>query len=242
MENLSSSNTPSTAADLGNTPNHVVDVGARPRKTRRRVETELEQTYETSFTGVNGYVYTVKYADGKVFLGGSTGESDPWGLGLSHGMAIRDWEEFRASICPDLNEQGFSNTVYVAQWSRPSSPTLYRIEADRFNRARSDFIFITLCDDVEGMVRSRGCGDWQLHPYPLTLDECQGWFKNLFFIQWGDWHLMQRVFREVDNTIKRDRISQAYKSVRIRLVFDGTSSDVEDGLMCRPKIVRCGRF
>ncbi len=87
----------------------------------------------------------------------------------------------------------------------------------------------------------RGCEEWKSHPYPLTLQEFDSWFKNVFFLQWCDWRSLQKVFKEVDKVIKRDRIMTSFENIRKRLVFENISPGVQTGVlqpMFRPKIIR----
>ncbi|GLD48598.1 uncharacterized protein AKAME5_000255100 [Lates japonicus] len=101
-----------------------MDPNPNPIRKKRHVESELEPVFERVVAGVEGYVYTVKYHDGKVVLCGSTGEGECWGYGGSHSMSVRDWGLFRSVICSDLDQPGFPEAFYVVQWASqvPCSP------------------------------------------------------------------------------------------------------------------------
>lgn len=156
-------------------------------------------------------------------------------------MSIKNWKLFRSVVCPDLDQPGFPEMLYVLQWVSPTGPELYRVEADRFNRPGDNFIFLSVCEDREGVIEDRGLENWRLNPYPLTLEERLSWFKDLFFIQWSDWRALQRVFNEVDKTIKRDKVNSSYENIRKRLVYDQLAHGPKIGLpsaMFRPKIIK----
>lgn len=61
----------------------------------------------------------------------------------------------------------------------PSRSALH-IEADRFIRPSDKFIFLSVCGDWERVIVGRGREEWKLHPYPLTLQEHDLWFKTIF--------------------------------------------------------------
>ncbi|KAL7381561.1 hypothetical protein ABVT39_004459 [Epinephelus coioides] len=56
-------------------------------------------------------------------------------------------------------------------WVSKTGPEMYRIETDRFNKRREDFIFLSVCKDRESVIASRGRDAWGQQPYPLTLQE-----------------------------------------------------------------------
>lgn len=130
---------------------------------------------------------------------------------------MKDWKLFHSVICPDLDQPSFPEALYVLQWVNPTGTEMYHVEADRFNLSVGDFIFLTVCEVRERVIAGRGHEEWDLHPYPLTLDELESWFKDLFFIQWCDWQSLQHMFSEVDDTIR----------VRRHLVFDHMSNVVD---------------
>ncbi len=98
-----------------------------------------------------------------------------------------------------------------------------------------------MCEDRGRVIAVRGHEEWKSHPHRLTFQEFDSWFKNVFFIQWCDWRSLQKVFKEVDKAIKRDRIITSFENIRKRLVFDNISPGVQTGVpqpMFRPKIIR----
>lgn len=215
-----------------------MQVDGRPHKKKH----DEEREFKTVYRGVNGYVYSAKYTDGKVLLCVNCGDDEEiWGVGNSHAMSIKNWRLFRTVVCQDLDQTGFPDVLYAAQWISPTGPELYRVEADRYNRPTEEFIFLSVCEDRESVIASRGVESWRLNPYPITRAERMRWFKDLFFIQWADWRAVQRMFKEVDAFIKRDKLNKGYENVRKRLVFDDftlTPNTAEPSALCRPKIIR----
>ncbi|KAL7390090.1 hypothetical protein ABVT39_014771 [Epinephelus coioides] len=176
---------------MSDDPATVVDAQS-PYKKRRRVGSGLvtpeNREFELELEGVNGYVYNVKYQDSVVTLSAATGHSvvpgvETWTVSLMH----RDWKLFWSEVCPDLDQPGFPKSIYVSQWVSKMGPEMYRVETDRFNKRREDFIFLSVCKDRESVIASRGRDAWGQQPYPLTLQERDEWFKTVFFIQWCDW-------------------------------------------------------
>ncbi|KAM3601879.1 uncharacterized protein V6R79_020430 [Siganus canaliculatus] len=169
----------------GPTMPHVVKKKHRACGLTRGIAPEFNTEYE----GVNGYVYTIKYHDGHVTLCVKSVSEEQ---GLNADLSVKDWKLFRTVACRDLDHPGFPEVLYVSQWSSGSGPEMYRIEADRFLRL-SDFIFLSVCEDREPMIASRGREEWKLQPYPLTNQEYDAHFKTSFFIQWCDWGYLQGV-------------------------------------------------
>ncbi|KAL7377119.1 hypothetical protein ABVT39_022010 [Epinephelus coioides] len=116
-------------------------------------------------------------------------------------------------------------------WVSKTGPEMYRIETDRFNKRREDFIFLSVCKDRESVIASRGRDAWGQQPYPLTLQEHDEWFKTVFFIQWCDWRSLQKLFDEADKGIRRDRILSSYQSVRKRLLFDDEQANARGSVL-----------
>ncbi|KAL7387615.1 hypothetical protein ABVT39_026217 [Epinephelus coioides] len=230
---------------MSDDPVTVVDARS-PYKKRRRVGSGLvtpeNREFELELEGVNGYVYNVKYQDSVVTLSAATGRSvvpgvETWTVSLMH----RDWKLFWSEVCPDLDQPGFPESIYVSQWVSKTGPEMYRVERDRFNKRREDFIFLSVCKDRESVIASRGRDAWGQQPYPLTLQERDEWFKTVFFIQWCDWRSLQKLFDEADKGIRRDRILSSYQSVRKRLLFDDVQANARGShlpFLCRPKIIR----
>ncbi|XP_030604534.1 uncharacterized protein LOC115793630 isoform X1 [Archocentrus centrarchus] len=226
--------------DFGGTSSDA-QIDGRPRKKKHDEEVE----FKTDYQGVNGYVYSAKYRDGKVVLCVNCGDDEIWGIGGSHHMSIKNWRLFRTVVGPDLDQTGFPDMLYASQWYSPTGPELYRVEADRYNRPTEEFIFLSVCEDRERVIASRGVESWRLNPYPTTKAERMSWFKDLFFIQWADWRAVQRMFKEVDAFIKRDKLNKGYENVRKRLVFDDftlTTKTAEPSALCRPKIIRLSDY
>ncbi|KAM3619860.1 uncharacterized protein V6R79_014754 [Siganus canaliculatus] len=217
----------------GPTMPHVVKKKRRACGLTRGIAPEFNSEYE----GVNGYVYTVKYHDGHVTLCVKSVSEEQ---GFNADLSVKDWKLFRTVACRDLDHPGFPEVLYVSQWSSGSGPEMYRIEADRFLRLSDDFIFLSVCEDREPMIASRGQEEWKLQPYPLTNQEYDAHFKTSFFIQWCDWGYLQGVFSKVDDAIKRDRVARSYESIRKRLDFGHLSIDKPSTVLpalCRPKII-----
>ena len=164
-------------------------------------------------------------------------------LALKHGWSVchRDWNLFFAQVCSDLDNPGFPESIYVSQWVSKTGGEMFRVETDRFNRRREDFIFLSVCNDRESVIATRGRYAWGEKPYPLTLQERDDWFKPVFFIQWCDWRSLQKLFHEADKGTRRDRILSSYQSVRKRLLFADAAPNAQSGhstSLCRPKIFR----
>ena len=222
-----------------------VDGGA-PYKRRRRDGSELVTTenreFELQLEGVNGYVYNIRYQDSVITLSAGINSNEipgfeTWSVSLSH----RDWNLFFAQVCSDLDNPGFPESIYVSQWVSKTGGEMFRVETDRFNRRREDFIFLSVCNDRESVIATRGRYAWGEKPYPLTLQERDDWFKPVFFIQWCDWRSLQKLFHEADKGIRRDRILSSYQSVRKRLLFADAAPNAQSGhstSLCRPKIFR----
>ena len=223
-----------------------VTVDGAPRKKRNHPESDLitreKREFELELVGVNGYVYNVKYRDSVITLSAATGRCvvpgvETWAVSLTHG----DWKLFWSEVCSDLDHPGFPENIYVSQWASKTGTEMYRVETDRFNRQREDFIFFSVCKDRESVIATRGRDAWGQQPYPLTLQERDEWFKPVFFIQWCDWRALQKLFHQADKGIRRDRILSSYQSVRKRLLFDDEAPSAQgSGIhsLCRPKIIR----
>lgn len=103
--------------------------------------------FNIDFKGVSGYVYSVKYHDGRVTLCVSTRVSmcdvnhEKWPCCMS----VKDWRLFCSTVCSDLDQAGFPKSIYVAQWHSSTGLEMYRIEADCFNHASENFIFLNVC-------------------------------------------------------------------------------------------------
>lgn len=211
-----------------------------PQRKKQRCGNAADGTvFKLEYRGVEGYVYAIKYTEGTVVLSVDCGEGLFWGE--AQVMSTKNWKLFRTVVCADLDNVGFPELLYVSQWNSASGPELYRVEADRFNRNPDDFIFLSVCDDRDSLIASRGLENWRLNPYPLNLEERTRWFKDLFFIQWCDWRGLSRLFSQIDDAIKKDRLNTAYESIRKRLVFDDLASCPKTGLpgtLCKPKIIR----
>lgn len=235
----------SAGMSLGGADEPVVERCMAPRKKRRTenhttppVESELKLELE----GLYGYVYIIKYYAGivKLCVGEEfDGESDSSNMCLS----VKDWRLFRTSVCADLNQPGFPESMYVAQWVCASSPVIYRVEADRFLRPQDEFIFFRKCEDLEGIMSARGRSEWHQHPYPITVEESDNWFKNVFFIQWCDWRSMQKLFSDIDKAIQKDRVYTSYEAVRKRLFLSDNKTGMQTGLsslqcLSLPKIIQ----
>lgn len=218
-----------------------VDTPVRRRRGDGGVAFSALPELKIEVEGVNGYAYSVKYQNGRVMLSvGSCGDSE-YVERVCGSLSVKDWKLFRSGVCSDLDRCGFPEMVYVSQWLSSVGPEMYRVEADRFNRQADDFIFLSFCEDRDRAIVSRGREEWRTQPYPLTLEEYDSWFKTFFFIQWCDWRTLQRVFSEVDEAIKRDRIGRSYEHIRKRLFFgDKTPGEPLGRLttVCRPKILR----
>lgn len=165
-------------------------------------------TASQEYEGVNGYFYSVEYSEGYVRLAlyasvdaGLTSEAK---TGCT--IAVKDWKLFWSVVCPDLDNPGFPEIVNVSQWDSNKGHKIYRVHADRFIRPPEDFIFLSVCEDREKVMAARGREEWKLKPYPISNQEYDMWFKNVFFIQWCDWMILEKMFEAVDYAIKRDRI------------------------------------
>ncbi|KAK2899400.1 hypothetical protein Q8A73_012529 [Channa argus] len=158
-------------------------------------------------------------------------------------FSVKDWRLFRTSVCTDLNQPGFPESMYVVQWVSATVPVMYRIETDRFNKPREGFIFFRICEDVDGMIAARGRSDWLERPYPISLEECDTWFETVFFIQWSDWRTLQQLFGYIDNAIQKDTVYTYYEAVRKRLFLTTNPSTAQHGLptlscLSMPRIIR----
>ena len=188
---------------------------------------------DLEYAGLNRYVYTVKYHEGRVKMCVDCLSDSGSGVDVVQGgsMSVKDRKLLRSVVCSDLDQPGYPETVYVSQLVSATGPELYRVVGDCFFHQLDNFVFISVCEDRERLIAARGREEWKNQPYPLNLEEHDLWFKNIFFIQWCDWRALQRMFREVDEAIKRDRIINSYESIRKRLVFDNISPGIQSGLL-----------
>ena len=198
---------------------------------------------DLEYAGLNGYVYSVKYHDGRVRMSIACDAGSGFGTDVAQGgsMSVKDWKLFHSVVCSDLDQPNYPETVYVLQMVSAAGLELYQIVADRFFIILDNFVFISVCEDRERLIATRGREEWKNQPYPLNLEEHDSWFKSIFFIQWCEWRSLQKVFREIDEAIKQDRIISSYENIRKRLVFDDMSPGIQSGLLpalCRPKIIR----
>ena len=218
-----------------------------PRKKRFRPEifpTSMTEscTSDLEYVGVNGYRYSIRYSAGYVTLAVYTSVAVELSgkAKTACTISVKDWSLFREVVCPDLENPGLPELVYVCQWDSSIGPSVYRVEADRFTRPTEDFIFLSVCSEREKLVAARGPEEWKLKPYPVSNEEYNKWFKNVFFIQWCDWEILKKQFDTIDYVIRRDKIRSSYENMRKRLIFgdaDQQSLPLPRTLY-RPKIVR----
>lgn len=114
-------------------------VDAAPCRKRRGngvPTTDVSAGFKIEFEGVNGYVYSVKYHDGRVTLcvGPCAGVSFLDVEARSGCMSVKDWKLFCSVVCQDLDQPDFPEILYVSQWISATGPEIYCIEADLFIR------------------------------------------------------------------------------------------------------------
>ena len=151
----------STVAALGMCTSAISDeaVDGAPHKKGRResgLTTGAPPEIKIEFEGVNGYVYDVRYYDGRVTFSIRTRACDAEGETWSDSLSVKDWKLFRSVVCRDLDHIGFPEILYVSQWNSATGPEIYRVEADRFFRPSEEFIFLSVCVDRESVIAARG--------------------------------------------------------------------------------------
>ena len=218
-----------------------------PRKKRFRSEifpTSMTEpcTSDLEYVGVNGYRYSIQYSAGYVTLAVYASVAVELSIKAKTActISVKDWGLFRDVVSLDLDNPGLPELVYVSQWDSRDGSSIYRVEADRFTRPAEDFIFLSVCSEREKLVATRGHEEWKLKPYPVSNEEYNKWFKNVFFIQWCDWEILKKQFDTIDYVIRRDKIRSSYENIRKRLIFGDTDQQSlpMPRNLYKPKIIR----
>ncbi len=63
---------------------------------------------DLEYAGLNGYVYSLKYHDGRVKMSVDCQADSGFGVDVARGgsMSVKDWKLFRSVVCSDLDQQG----------------------------------------------------------------------------------------------------------------------------------------
>ncbi len=82
---------------------------------KRCVESGLSEL-NVEFEGSNGYVYSVKYHNGRVRLSVGSHAVDGSGHGETRSgcLSVKDWKLFRSVVCADLDQPGFPEMPAVS--------------------------------------------------------------------------------------------------------------------------------
>lgn len=190
-----------------------------PRPKPKRVLNKNPRSYEKQFRGVDGYVYSVKYFDGKITLNNVACPEKILSSARSHALSITDWRRLTKNVCKQIDLWWFNDTPFVCQWSSATGPEIYRVESGCSPTTGKGILFLSACLDRE--AQKNGLGN-------MT-------FENLFFIQQQDLRSLRRVFRKVDDVIRGDRVNSYMEGVRKRLVFDSLSISTDDFLVRNSK-------
>ena len=121
---------------------------------------------DLEYAGLNGYAYSVKYHDGRVKMSIACDAGSGLGGDVTQGgsMSVKDWKLFCSVVCSDLDEPSYPETVHVSQMVSATGP-LYRVVADHFFHQLDGFVFISVCEDRERLIATRGCEEWKKQPY-----------------------------------------------------------------------------